>query len=37
MAKGLARKEAAAVVAGRSGWRKRDIYNLSVKESLEES
>jgi 16S rRNA (cytidine1402-2'-O)-methyltransferase len=37
MANGLARKEAAAIVAGRSGWRKRDIYNLSVKESLEES
>lgn len=37
MAAGLPRKEAAAVVSERSGWRKRAIYNLTVKETGEES
>jgi 16S rRNA (cytidine1402-2'-O)-methyltransferase len=37
MASGLSRKEAAAAVAERSGWRRRDIYNLSVKENTVES
>lgn len=31
MAAGLSRKEAAVAVAEHSGWRRRDIYNLSVK------
>ena len=30
LARGLSRKEAAARVAARSGWRKRDVYNLSL-------
>jgi 16S rRNA (cytidine1402-2'-O)-methyltransferase len=30
LARGLSRKEAAARVAARSGWRKREVYNLSL-------
>ncbi|HZD11818.1 MAG TPA: SAM-dependent methyltransferase, partial [Candidatus Binatia bacterium] len=33
LAKGLRRKDAAALVASRSGWRARDVYDLSVGKS----
>jgi 16S rRNA (cytidine1402-2'-O)-methyltransferase len=32
MEEGVGRKEAAALVAKESGWRKRDVYNLTIKE-----
>jgi 16S rRNA (cytidine1402-2'-O)-methyltransferase len=32
LARGLRRKRAAAIVAEQSGWRKRDVYDLSLQE-----
>jgi 16S rRNA (cytidine1402-2'-O)-methyltransferase len=37
MVAGLGRNEAAAIVSEHSGWRKRDIYELSVKDWTEEN
>jgi hypothetical protein len=37
MVAGLGRNKAAAIVSEHSGWRKRDIYKLSVKDWTEEN